>query len=51
MEQLIVLLFLVFFSFEFLIEFALNELNLRYVRACWAEKRIPDFFQANKREA
>ena len=45
MEQLIVLLFLVFFSLEFLVEFALNELNLRYVRACWAEKRIPDFFQ------
>jgi len=46
MEQLIVLLFLVFFGLEFLVEFVLNELNLRYVRACWAEKKIPDFFQA-----
>ena len=42
---MIVLLFLALFSLEFLIEFALNELNLRYVRARWAEKRIPDFFQ------
>ena len=46
MEQLIVLLFLGFFGFEFLVEFVLNELNLRYARACWVEKRIPDFFQA-----
>jgi STE24 endopeptidase len=46
MEQLIVLLFLLFFGVEFLVEFVLNELNLRYVRACWAEKKIPDFFRA-----
>jgi len=45
MEQLIVALFLVFFALEFTIEFILNELNLRYVRARWAEKKIPDFFQ------
>ena len=44
MEQLIVALFLVFFLLEFAIEFILNELNLRYVRARWAEKKIPDFF-------
>jgi len=47
MEQLIVALFLVFFALEFTIEFVLNELNLRYVRARWAEKKIPDFFQGN----
>ncbi len=46
MEQLIVLLFLVFFCLESLVEFALNELNLRYVRACRAKKQIPDFFQS-----
>jgi STE24 endopeptidase len=45
MEQLIVALFLIFFTLEFAIEFILNELNLRYVRARWAEKKIPDFFQ------
>jgi STE24 endopeptidase len=45
MEQLIVALFLIFFALEFAIEFILNELNLRYVRARWAEKKIPDFFQ------
>jgi len=47
MEQLIVVLFLVFFALEFTIEFVLNELNLRYVRARSAEKKIPDFFQGN----
>jgi STE24 endopeptidase len=46
MEQLIVLLFLVFFGLEFAIEFVLNEVNLRYVRAHWAEQNIPDFFRA-----
>jgi len=45
MEQLIVALFLVFCALEFTIEFVLNELNLRYVRARWAEKQIPDFFR------
>ena len=47
MEQLIVGLFLALFILEFIVEFGLNELNLRYVRAHWAEKRIPDFFQRN----
>ena len=45
MERVIVGLFLALFAVEFLIEFVLNELNLRYVRARWAEKKIPDFFQ------
>ena len=44
MQQLIVALFLVCFAIEFAIEFTLNELNLRYVRARWAEKKIPEFF-------
>jgi STE24 endopeptidase len=46
MEQLIVGIFLALFVLEFAVEFILNELNLRYLRACWAERKIPDFFQA-----
>ena len=45
MEQLIVALFLALFALEFLVEYVLNELNLRYVRARWAEKQIPDYFR------
>ena len=45
MEQLIVASFLALFTLEFLIEFGLNELNQRYVRARWMERKIPDFFQ------
>jgi len=45
MEQLIVVLFLIFFALDFLIEFVLNELNLRFVRARSAEKDIPDSFR------
>ena len=47
MEQLIVAVFLALFALEFVVEFGLNELNLRYVRAHWAEKKLPDFFQRN----
>ncbi len=45
MEQLIVAVFLVLFSLEFVVEFGLNELNLGYVRAKWAGKKLPDFFR------
>lgn len=44
MEQLIVGVFLFFFSLEFVVEFGLNELNLGYVRARREEKNIPDIF-------
>lgn len=44
MEQYIVSLFLAFFALEFIVEFALNELNLRHVRAHRVERRIPDYF-------
>src|ERR1051325_7788914 len=44
MAQFFVVLFLIVFTAEFLVEFSLNELNLRYVRARWAERKIPDFF-------
>jgi STE24 endopeptidase len=47
MEQLIVVLFLALFALEFVVEFGLNELNLRYVRTHWVEKKIPDLFQRN----
>jgi STE24 endopeptidase len=43
MEQLVIALFLSLFALEFLVEFGLNELNLRYVRQRWRDKRIPDF--------
>ncbi len=45
MEQLIIGLFLTLFALEFVVEYALNELNLSFVRARRAEKKIPDFFQ------
>ncbi len=44
MEQIIVDVFLALFCLEFVIEFALNELNLKYVKACWREKKFPSFF-------
>ncbi|HEY7218119.1 MAG TPA: M48 family metallopeptidase [Candidatus Binatia bacterium] len=45
MEQRIAALFVVLFTLEFIVEFVLNELNLRYVRARWAGKNIPDYFE------
>ena len=43
MEQLVIGLFLCLFTIEFIVEFVLNELNLRYVRARWSARHIPDF--------
>jgi STE24 endopeptidase len=45
MEPLIVTLFLALFTLEFIVEFGLNELNLRYVGARRAERSLPDFFR------
>ena len=45
MEQLFLTIFLALFALEYLVEFGLNELNLRYVHACWFENKIPDFFR------
>ncbi len=45
MEQLIVGSFLALFTLEFLVEFTLNELNLRHVQARWAAGEIPDSFR------
>jgi len=47
MEQLIVGSFLALFALELLVEFTLNELNLRHVRARWAAQDIPASFRAN----
>lgn len=44
MAQGIVALFLIFFALEFAVEFILNELNLRHVRARRAGGEIPDLF-------
>ncbi len=46
MEPLIVGSFLALFTLEFLVEFTLNELNLRHVRARWAARDIPASFRA-----
>ena len=51
MEQLIVGSFLALFALEFLVEFTLNELNLRHVRARWAARDIPDSFRAKIQSA
>jgi len=45
MEQTVVFLFLLLFAVEFLVEFILNELNLRHVRARRAGRQIPDYFR------
>jgi STE24 endopeptidase len=45
MEPPIVSAFLVLFSLEFIVEYVLNELNLRHVQACWAEGKVPDFIR------
>ena len=44
MEQVVIALFLTFFALEFLVEFVLNELNLRYVRRRGAETELPALF-------
>ncbi len=45
MEQVFIGAFLFLFTLEFIVEFALNEMNLRYVAARWAERKIPDFIR------
>ena len=51
MEHLIVGSFLALFTLEFLVEFTLNELNLRHVRARWAARDMPDSFRAKIQSA
>src|SRR3989304_3125187 len=51
MEQMIVGSFLALLTLEFLVEFTLNELNLRHVRAHWVAGDIPDIFRAKIQSA
>ncbi|HWH77534.1 MAG TPA: M48 family metallopeptidase [Candidatus Binatus sp.] len=44
MEPLILTVFFVLFGLEFIVEFALNELNLRHVLTCWTTKKMPACF-------
>jgi STE24 endopeptidase len=44
MESAILSLFLALFALEFLVEFALNEINMSHVRKSWAEQKVPDVF-------
>ncbi|HWO42239.1 MAG TPA: M48 family metallopeptidase [Candidatus Eisenbacteria bacterium] len=43
MEQLVLGLFLFFFALEWIVESALNEINLRHARRRRADRTIPDF--------
>jgi len=45
MEHIFLTIFLALFAIEWLVEFALNEVNLRHVRACWFENQMPEFFR------
>jgi len=42
MEHFVIVLFLTFFALEFLVEFVLNELNIRYVSRKGANAELPD---------
>jgi len=44
MEQLILTVFLALFALEFIVEFGLNELNLRHISSCWTAKQLPKLF-------
>ncbi|MFQ5850806.1 MAG: M48 family metallopeptidase [Candidatus Binatia bacterium] len=45
MEHVVAGLFLTFFFLELLVEFALNEMNMTFVRRRWSDKVIPDLFR------
>ena len=45
MPKVIIGIFLILFTLEFVVEFILNELNIRQVRKCRAARDIPGFFQ------
>jgi len=44
MEHFVIVLFLTFFALEFVVEFVLNELNLRYVSCRGADNELPALF-------
>jgi STE24 endopeptidase len=45
MSNLIIGIFLILFTLEFVVEFILNELNIRHVRKSKAAQAVPEFFQ------
>jgi STE24 endopeptidase len=45
MSNLIIGIFLVLFTLEFVVEFILNELNIRHVQKSRAAQAVPEFFQ------
>ena len=45
MPNLIIGIFLILFTLEFVVEFILNELNIRQVRKSRAAQAVPEFFQ------
>src|SRR3972149_5640200 len=51
MEQFIVSLFVFFFVLEFLVELILNEMNMSYVQARFAERKISDVFLGKVNQA
>jgi STE24 endopeptidase len=51
MSIVVVGIFLFFFTVEFLVEFSLNELNIRHVLKSRAARRFPDFFQSKISDA
>ena len=46
MANLIIGIFLILFTLEFVVEFILNELNIRHVRKNTAAQAVPEFFQS-----
>ena len=49
--NIVVGIFLLFFTLEFLVEFFLNELNVREVLKSRAARKVPDFFQGKISDA
>jgi STE24 endopeptidase len=45
MSNFIIGIFLILFTLEFVVEFILNELNIRHVRKSKAAQAVPEFFQ------
>ncbi len=50
MSNFIIGIFLILFTLEFVVEFILNELNIRHVRKNTAAQAVPEFFQGRINE-
>lgn len=51
MDNVVVGIFLVLFTIEVLVEFVLNELNIRHVQKNSTARKVPDFFQGKISDA